>query len=148
MARRDTLVAVQTYLKEVGIETELEIQEIGALIAQQRQKWEGILFPGFPNVGTLVGIVDRWGDPTNFISFYRPPGWQEKWNALRAQQDEKKHLAQLKELLKILYDEAVGIPYQGDAPLLARLRGKVHGFDLHANHTVNYWEPENIWLSK
>jgi ABC-type transport system substrate-binding protein len=148
MARRDTLVAIQTYLKEVGIETELEIQEIGALIAQQRQRWDGILFPGFPNVGTLVGIVDRWGDPTMFVSFYRPPGWQEKWNALRAQQDEKKLMVQLKELLKILYDEAVGIPYQGDSPLLARQRGKVHGFDLHDNHMVNYWEPENIWLSK
>jgi len=148
MARRDTLVAVQTYLKEVGIETELVILEFGAAFAQQRQKWEGIFFPGFPNVGTLVGIVDRWGDPSNFVSFYRPPGWQEKWNALLAQQDEKKLLVQLKELLKILYDEAAGIPYQGDAPLLARHRGKVHGFDLHANHIVSYYEPENVWLSK
>jgi len=147
MARRDTLVAIQTYLKEVGIETELEIQEIGALIAQQRNRWDGILFPGFPNVGTLVGIVDRWGDPTMFPSFYRPPGWQEKWNALRAQQDEKKLMVQLKELLKILYDEVVGIPYQGDAPLLVRQRN-VHGFDFHDNHTVNYWEPQNVWLSK
>jgi ABC-type transport system substrate-binding protein len=148
MARRDTLVAIQTYLKEVGIETELEILEVGAAFVKPRQGWEGILFPGFPNVGTLVGIVDRWGDPKNYISFYRPPGWQEKWNALIAQLDEKERLGQLKELIKILYDEAVGIPYQGDAPLLARHRGKVHGFNLHANHSVSFWEPENIWLSK
>jgi ABC-type transport system substrate-binding protein len=148
MARRDTLTAIQTYLKEVGIETELEILEFGAAFAKPRQGWEGILFPGFPNVSTLVGIVDRWGEPTMMISFYRPPGWQEKWNTLRAQQDDKKRLVQLKELLKILYDEAVGIPYQGDAPLLARHRGKVHGFNFHANHTPSYYEPENIWLSK
>jgi ABC-type transport system substrate-binding protein len=148
MARRDTLVAIQTYLKEVGIETELEILEVGAAFVKPRQGWEGILFPGFPNVGTLVGIVDRWGDPKNYISFYRPPGWQDKWNALRAQLDEKRRLGQLKELIKILYDEAVGTPYQGDAPLLARPRGKVHGFNLHANHSVSFWEPENIWLSR
>jgi len=148
MARRDTLVAVQTYLKEVGIETELEILEFGAAFAKSRQGWEGIYFPGFPHVGTLVGIVERWGAPNDYISFYRPPGWQEKWNALLAQQDEKKLMLQLKELLKILYDEAAGIPYQGDAPLLARHRGKVHGFDLHANHMVSYYEPQNIWLSK
>jgi hypothetical protein len=26
--------------------------------------------------------------------------------------------------------------------------GVVHGFKLHANHTADYYEPENIWLSK
>ena len=147
MARRDTLVAVQTYLKAVGIETELEILEFGAAFALPRQGWQGILFPGFPNVGTLVGIVDRWGDATNYISFYRPPGWQEKWDALRAQQNDEKRLVQLKEMIKILYDEAIGIPYQGDAPLVVR-RPELHGFDHHARHMVSYWEPQSIWLSK
>ena len=113
----------------------------------QRQKWEGIYFPGFPNVGTLVGIVDRWGDAKNFISFYRPPGWQDKWDALIAQQDDEKRLVQLKEMIKILYDEAIGIPYQGDAPLVVR-RPELHGFDHHARHMVSYWEPQSIWLSK
>ncbi len=147
LARKDTLVAIQTYLKEVGIETDLEVLEIGAAFAKPRQGWEGILFPGFPNVGTLVGIMDRWGDPTNYVSFYRPPGWADKWNALRTQLDDKKRLGQMKELMKLLYDEAVGIPYQGDAPLLARSK-KVNGFNHHANHMVSYWEPENVWLSK
>jgi len=147
MARRDTLVAVQTYLKKVGIETELEMLEFGAAFALPRKGWEGIYFPGFPNVGTLVGIVDRWGEPKNYISFYRPPGWHDKWDALRAQQDDTKRLVQLKELIKILYDEAVGIPYQGDAPLVVR-RPELHNFDHHARHMVSYWEPQNIWLSK
>jgi peptide/nickel transport system substrate-binding protein len=148
MARKDTLVAVQTYLKEVGIETDLEILEFGAALAKPRQGWEGILFPGFPNVGTMVGIVDRWGDPANYVSFYRPPKWQDKWNAMITQLNEKKRMSQLQELVGILYEEAAGIPYQGDAPLLARQKGKVHGFDLHANHIVSYYEPQNIWLSK
>jgi hypothetical protein len=98
-------------------------------------------------VGTLVGIIGRWGDPKNYVSFYRPPGWQEKWDALISEIDDKKRMARLKELLQILYDEALGIPYQGDAPLLARRAG-VNGFELHANHTVSHWEPENIWLKK
>jgi peptide/nickel transport system substrate-binding protein len=148
MARKDTLVAVQTYLKEVGIETDLEVLEFGAAFAKPRQGWEGILFPGFPNVGTVVGIVDRWGDPTNYVSLYRPAGWQDKWSAMLQQLDDKKRMNQLKDLLAILYEEAIGIPYQGDAPLLARQKGKVHGFDLHNNHTVSYYEPQDIWLSK
>ena len=147
MARRDTLVAAQTYFKEVGIETELEILEFGAAFALPRQGWEGIYFPGFPNVGTLVGILDRWGDAKNYVSLYRPPGWQEKWSALIAQQDDDKRMAQLRELMKVLYDEVVGLPYQGDAPLLVRT-DKVHNFDLHSHHIVSFWQPQNIWLSK
>jgi peptide/nickel transport system substrate-binding protein len=146
MARKDAQVAIQTYLKEVGIETELVVLEVGAAFAKPRQGWEGILFPGFPNVGTLVGIADRWGQPTNYVSFYRPPGWQEKWNALFAQLDDKKRLAQMKELMKVLYDEAAGIPYQGDAPLL--VHQKVQGFKHHSNHMTSFWEPAEVWLSK
>jgi peptide/nickel transport system substrate-binding protein len=146
MARKDTQVAIQTYLKEVGIDTELEVLEVGAAFMKPRQGWEGILFPGFPNVGTLVGIADRWGLPNNYISFYRPAGWQEKWNALYSQIDNKKRLAQMKELLKILYDEAAGIPYQGDAPLL--VHQKVNGFYHHANHMVSFWDPAEVWISK
>jgi peptide/nickel transport system substrate-binding protein len=147
MARKDTLVAVQTYLKEAGIETELEVLEFGAAFVKSKQGWEGIYFPGFPHVGTLVGVVERWGTPNDYISFYRPPGWQEKWNALLAQKDQKKLMGQLKELVKILYDEAVGIPYQGDAPLMAHSK-KLHEFNLHSDHMVSYYEPQNVWLSK
>jgi ABC-type transport system substrate-binding protein len=147
MARKDTLVAVQTYLKEVGIDTELEVLEFGAAFAKSKQGWQGIYFPGFPNVGTLVGIVERWGTANDYVSLYRPAGWQEKWNALLAQRDEKKLMGQLKDILKIFYDEVVAIPYQGDAPLMAHSRN-VHGFDLHSNHMVSYYEPQNIWLSK
>ena len=51
MARKDTLVAIQTYLKEVGIETELEVLEFGAAFVKPKQGWEGIYFPGFPQCG-------------------------------------------------------------------------------------------------
>ena len=148
MARRDTLIAVQTYLEEVGITTELEILEFGAAFAKPRQGWEGIYFPGYPNVGTMVGIIDRFGDPDNYISFYRPPGWQEKWNAMRAELDDAKRMEKFKEILKILYDEVAAMPYQGDAPLMVIQPGKVHGFKHHANHIVGYWAPQDVWLSK
>ena len=101
------------HLKEVGIETELEVLEVGAAFAKPMQGWEGIFSPGFPNASTVVGIADRWGQPNNYVSFYRPPGWQEKWNALYAQLDDKKRLSQMKDLLKMLYDEAAAVPYQG-----------------------------------
>ena len=147
-ARRDPMIAVQTYLKEVGIDAELDMADIARATAMRREGWKGILYPGFPNAGTFLGIQDRYGQANDFVSFYRPPGWQEKWNALLEQPDETKRLVQFKELIKIMYDEVVAIPYMGNSPLMALNLGVVHGFKLHANHTADYYEPENIWLSK
>jgi ABC-type transport system substrate-binding protein len=147
MARRDTLVAVQTYLKEIGIETELEILEFGAAWTKPYEGWEGLYFPGFPNVDTLLGILGRWGTADTYISFYRPEGWQEKWDAIVEEQDENKRAELLKEIITIMHDEAIGIPYQGDSPLLALQPGVIHNFDFHANHTVSFWAPQDIWRS-
>jgi ABC-type transport system substrate-binding protein len=147
MARHDTLVAIQTYLEDVGIHTELEILDFGAAFTKPRQGWEGIYFPGFPNVGTMLGILGRYGDKTTYVSTYRPDGWWEKWDALVAEMDTAKRVQILKDILKMAYDEAVYIPYQGDAPLVAMVT-KLHGFAHHALHITSFWDPGNIWLSK
>ncbi|OGO30159.1 MAG: hypothetical protein A2Z29_07690 [Chloroflexi bacterium RBG_16_56_11] len=147
MARRDTLTAIQTYLNEAGIKTELEILDFGAAFGLPRQGWEGVYFPGFPNVGTLLGIQGRWGDATTYISIYQPPGYREKWDALFAELDTVKRTAILKDILKTIYDEAIGIPYQGDAPLVAMVP-ELHGFAHHAFHVTSFWAPGEVWLEK
>lgn len=147
MARRDTLTAIQTYLNEVGIKTELEILDFGAAFGLPRQGWEGVYFPGFPNVGTLLGIQGRWGDPTTYISIYQPEGYWEKWDALTAELDTAKRTEILKDILKTIYDEAIGIPYQGDAPLVA-MDPKLHGFAHHAFHVTSFWAPGEVWLEQ
>jgi len=147
MARRDALVAIQTYIKKVGIDAELEMLEFGAALAKPRQGWEGILSPGFPNVGNLPGIIQRWGDKSNYVSIYRPPGWQEKWDQLIAEQNRQKRTALLKELVKILYDEVIGIPYQADAPLQI-LNKKVRDWNYNSGRTVSYYDAGKIWLSE
>jgi len=147
MARRDTLTAIQTYLNEVGIKTELNILDFGAAFGLPRQGWEGVYFPGFPNVGTLLGIQGRWGDPTTYVSIYQPSGYWEKWDALFAEMDTVKRTAILKDILKMIYDEGIGIPYQGDAPLVA-MDPKLHGFAHHAFHVTSFWDPGKVWLEK
>ncbi len=147
MARRDTLVAVQTYLEAVGIKTEMEILDFGAAFTMPRTGWEGIYFPGFPNVGTLLGVLGRYGDKTTFVSMYQPEGWWDKWDALVKELDPVKRTAILKDIMKLAYDEVVYIPYQGDAPLVA-INPDVHGFEHHALHIVSYWDPANCWKSK
>jgi peptide/nickel transport system substrate-binding protein len=147
MARRDTLTAIQTYLNEVGIETDLEILDFGAAFGLPRQGWEGIYFPGFPNVGTLLGIQGRFGDPTTYISIYQPAGYWEKWDSLFAELNPAKRTDILKDILKTIYDEAIAIPYQGDAPLVAMVP-YLHGFAHHAFHVTSFWDPGKVWLGK
>jgi peptide/nickel transport system substrate-binding protein len=147
MARRDTLTAIQTYLNEVGIRTELNILDFGAAFGLPMQGWEGIYFPGFPNVGTLLGIQGRFGEPTTYISMYQPAGYWDKWSALVAELDTAKRNVILKDILKTIYDEAIAIPYQGDAPLVA-MNPKLHGFAHHAFHVTSFWAPGEVWLEK
>jgi peptide/nickel transport system substrate-binding protein len=147
MARRDTLTAIQTYLNEVGIKCELNILDFGAAFGLPMQGWEGIYFPGFPNVGTLLGIQGRFGDATTYISMYQPAGYWDKWKALIAQMDTAKRNVILKDILKTIYDEGIAIPYQGDAPLVA-MNPKLHGFAHHAFHVTSFWAPGEVWKAK
>jgi peptide/nickel transport system substrate-binding protein len=147
MARRDTLTAIQTYLNEVGIRCELNILDFGAAFGLPLQGWEGIYFPGFPNVGTLLGIQGRFGDATTYISMYQPAGYWDKWKALNAEMDTAKRNVILKDILKTIYDEGIAIPYQGDAPLVA-MNPKLHGFAHHAFHVTSFWAPGEVWKAK
>jgi peptide/nickel transport system substrate-binding protein len=147
MARRDTLTAIQTYLNDVGIRCELNILDFGAAFGLPMQGWEGIYFPGFPNVGTLLGIQGRFGEASTYISMYQPPGYWDKWKALIAEMDTAKRNVILKDILKTIYDEGIAIPYQGDAPLVA-MNPKLHGFAHHAFHVTSFWAPGEIWKAK
>jgi len=147
MARRDTLTAIQTYLTEVGIKTELEILDFGAAFSKPREGWEGVYFPGFPNVGTLLGVKGRYGDPTTYISMYVPEGYFDKWDALVQELDTAKRLVIFKDILKTIYDEVICVPYQGDAPLVAMVP-YLHGFAHHAFHVTSFWDPGHVWLSE
>jgi hypothetical protein len=53
----------------------------------------------------------------------------------------------LKDILQVMYDEAICIPYQGDAPLVA-IVPEIHGFEHHALHITSFWDPGNVWISK
>lgn len=147
-ARKDTLVAVQTYLLEAGFKIELDIADVARYSAITRDGWEGILSPGFPNSINYLGFLSRWRIADDYVSYYRPAGWQEKWDALTKEGDEVKRQEQFKELMKIMYDECIAIPYQGDAPLVVLQPGKVHGFNYHSNRTGAFYERESVWLSK
>jgi peptide/nickel transport system substrate-binding protein len=145
MARRDTLTAIQTYLNDVGIKTELNILDFGAAFGLPMQGWDGVYFPGFPNVGTLLGIMGRFGDPNTYISIYQPAGYWDQWDALKKELNPLKQQADLMDILQTIYDNVICVPYQGDAPIVA-MQPKLHGFAHHAFHVTSFWSPGEVWL--
>jgi len=51
------------------------------------------------------------------------------------------------DILETIYDEVIGITYQGDAPLVM-MDPKLHGFAHHAFHVTSFWAPGEVWLEK
>ena len=143
--RREILAALQTYWKEVGIDTEIDIADIARGTEMTLKGWKGILIPGFPIAATTVSIVSRFIQ--NYPSYYRPSGWQQKWEALVEQTDEQKRIQQLKELVKIMYEEAVVIPHLWNSPLQAN-DGTVVDYNYHGNNTPDYFNASGVWLTK
>jgi peptide/nickel transport system substrate-binding protein len=146
--RKDSLQAVQTYLKEAGFDVTTDIADVARITSLQRSGWEGILYPGFPQPDNLLNYLTRWGDPTNFVSFYRPAGWQGMWDQLAIQSDDTTRSTQLKAIVKLIYDQSIAIPFHGDRPYRVYRPGVVNNFAFHTNRTSGWFESADIWVNK
>lgn len=147
---RDFQTAVQTYLAEVGIDAELDVADPGRYTQMSNNGWDGLLMPGFPNPSSSVYLLTRFGNEAYWPSMYSPPGWWDKWNAVVAQRDEKKRIAQVSELIKIMADEAMVISVYETHPTWATYSGKgqVHDIDWCGNKNTWYWNPTGVWISR
>ena len=147
---RDLMVAIQTYLNAVGINTELDIADANRFSTFYREGWEnGIMMQ--PQIGmNLSGMrmyLGAIGNSTlTYKSSYRPAGWVDKVNQAIAIVDDSKRLVQEKELVKMLSDEAIAIPLYSSCFLVAQDKS-VQGLDWGWCHNYVY-EPQNAWLSK
>ena len=146
--RQDTLVAVQTYLKEAGFDCTLDKADAARSMELTVKGWEGILMPGFPTAVNTAALTARFYTP-NYPSMYRPAGWNQKWEAMLSQIDDKERIKQLKELVRIMFDEVMIIPYQSDSSR-AVLDGTVVGFaeTYQINNNADYWQPGIVYLTK
>jgi ABC-type transport system substrate-binding protein len=146
--RKDTLVAFQTYLKAANFEATLDIADVARGASLPMQGWKGILFPGFPVPDNFLSIAGRFGVATDYISFYRPPDWQEKWNTAVATVDDAARNALYKAMLKTMNVEANVSFYQGDYPLQVLRQDILRGWELHSGGYSDLWYPEQVWLVK
>lgn len=150
---RDVLVALQAYLKDVGISANLAIQDRSLLIKNMHEGWKnGILVNPFPcNTGLPTKIemffsADLKVGRLVMASAYKPKGWQEKLQAAVSQPDADKRIELTKDLCEMMHEEVMGIPLW-TKPEITAISPKVHGIRWGEGHGY-FWDPQDTWLSK
>jgi peptide/nickel transport system substrate-binding protein len=146
--RKEQLIAVQTFLKDVGIVTNLDMADLPRFFESTQKGWDGLLLPGIPIGSTFTNLNGRFNsDYYSYPSALKPEGFKEKYATLLATVDYNSRMTQLKVLLKMLIDEAVFTPYIVDQDRMVTT-DKVQDFQFNANHTMDYWNPSGVWLKK
>jgi len=144
---REILVALQTYLKEAGIDCALDIQDPAKATENRTKGWkDGILCVGVPLLGPLQSFYTSIG-PGMYPSMFRGT-FQQKMDAAIAEPNYDKRMGIIKEMVKLMYDDVMAIPLYA-APSLCAMDTKIIKGDIGwmVGHP-NFFEPQNAWLSK
>jgi peptide/nickel transport system substrate-binding protein len=146
--KMDLVTAVQTYLKDVGIDCELEVADVPRMMSLVRGGWENaILWQGYPMGSTQMGLYTTLASKGNMVSMYQPEGWLDEWDAMAAEPDTAKRLALLTELNKKEIENLVAIPLIYDHRIYAA-QITVHDIGWSYGQNALWWDPANAWLSE
>ena len=147
-ANRDVMVAIQTNLKEAGIEATLDFQDATRMTNTTQKGWKnGLLMPVTGLLVSLRSFSQRFASTTASVSMFKPSGWQEKVDATVAQPDDNKRLSQYRELTKIMFDQVMVIPLW-TSPELSAMDKKIHDIKWTKGGHPRFYEPQDAWLSK
>jgi len=140
-------VAIQTYLKQAGINTELDFADAARFRQIQVSGWKNaMLFPGTPSLGNLSSFAFGHFPSTNNISMYRGD-WQKVLDQALAEPDYDKRTALIKQMVKMHYDNAMTIPIWARSDTSAADK-KLHDINwTQGGHPVMS-TPADAWLSK
>jgi peptide/nickel transport system substrate-binding protein len=147
-ARQDTIVALQTYFKGIGINTTLDMADVGRASTFPKDGWKGILVGGFPNFSSFTQWVTAFNDPTFvYPSALKPEGWKEAWDAVVKETDYDKRMTLMRDILKKNYEGAYRIAYLEDGPRYVT-DGKVQDLNFDGHHINGYQDSVNVYLKK
>jgi len=146
--RQDDLVALQNFFQAVGIECTLDVADVARSSTFATDGFDGILQSGFPNWSTFSSWMNVWLNPVQtYPTMQFPEGWTASWQAVRSEPDYDKRMAKMQALLKVVYDEALVIPWMWDSPRYV-LNAKIHDLKWDAVDINGYFDPVNVWRSK
>jgi peptide/nickel transport system substrate-binding protein len=146
--RQDDLVALQTYFGAIGIECELDVADVARSSTFGTEGFDGIFQSGFPNWSSFSSWMNVWLSPTaTYPTMKFPDNWTEDWQDVRSEVDYDKRMTKMQALLKVVYDEALVIPWMWDAPRYV-VNSKVHDLQWDAVDINGYFDPVNVWKEK
>jgi ABC-type transport system substrate-binding protein len=145
---KDVLVAIQTYLKDIGIEAELDLADAARMTDMQVNGWKnGIYIPTFPIIPNIRSLSFRLVNPGGHVSMFHASDWQDKVNACVGQSDTAKQLTQFKDLIKIMNDEASAISLW-TKPDISAVDKSVQGLRWTQGGHPRFYEAADAWLNK
>jgi len=146
----DVWVAVQRYLKEVGIDVELDFADAGRYTTTiQGGEWKNsLLVMGLASYEpyTLTLLRSLASRSVQYRSVARPAGWDDLLNRALAATDGQTGASRTQALVQMAYDEAMVIPVFV-APAVAVKQPTVHGDNICTYHRY-VWTPGEAWLSR
>jgi peptide/nickel transport system substrate-binding protein len=144
---KDTLVAVQNYLKDVGIDAALEINEPSKYELLRTKGWNGLLIGSTgadPNQNQRLS-ADLAVNSGYYFSVARPADWQATLDKSMAAKDINTRKGLMEQLLKIAADNALVSPLYVYPDMGAEVKNL--NCDYLMVHHVQ-WKPGEAWLSK
>jgi peptide/nickel transport system substrate-binding protein len=144
---REILVALQTYLKEAGIDCTLDIVDRAKSAELRTKGWDdGVVCPGVPFVGTIQSCYSSFG-PGYYPGMYKDT-FDQVLEEANKEPDYDKRMVLMQKLIKVMYDDAMAIPIWA-APDLSAINSKLLKGDIQwtIGHP-NFFEPQNAWLTK
>jgi peptide/nickel transport system substrate-binding protein len=146
--KMDLVTAVRTYLKDVGINADLDVADVPRMMSIYYQGWNnGIFWMGYPGGCTQLGMTMSFGSRGPMPSRYNPEGWFAQWDAMVAEPNDAKRLATLKEKNKQEIENLMSIPLIYDHRLYAA-QPRLHDIGWAYGLNALWWDPANVWLDK
>ena len=144
---KDILVGIQTYLKKVGIDAQLDLADPARMTDMQNNGWRnGLYMPSVPIISNLRSLSFRLA-ATGYVSRPTTPDWEAKADATVAQPDPKKNMEQFRELVKIMADEVLNISLW-EQPDISAVNKSVQDLKWSQSGHPRFYEPQDAWLIK
>jgi len=143
----DVYTAVQNYLKQVGIDAQVEPAEYGKL--QQLYwggTWDGLLIAsGSPVPDTLVPLLRFFASGKQYVSMEIPEDFRKAIQSAVSAPDFKTKQKWIQDVMSLMIDKyclQLMLYVRQD---FAAFSKKIHDTGFHATADATAWTPENAW---
>lgn len=147
--QRDIAAALQEALKQVGIQADLELPQIGRYVEYQRQGWQGLLvhlYGYFPNFNSYITFYLSDTAAEVWASLKRPEGLQKLLDESAGTLTPQRH--KLQQLHRMLLQDHTVIPVYTHPGFPVVIRKGVEETGHLQGATWPFWKPAEAWVRR